>query len=431
MSNQNNPVGPGNIQRFEITSNKGGEKVDLSGGIVDLRYYESVLANQITASIVILETGNDESGAAEGVLDRLHIRGGETTNFVIEDTRGEKIELEMFVNRVRDADSGTQQDLYMLDFVPEEHFNNNQYKVIKRYEGKISDNVESILSEILQTQNIGEIEETSEEYNFYGNSKKPYYVVTNLATKSIPADKEPGTVAGFLFYMTRDGFFFKSIDSFFKQDPVKKLVYNNTGEIPEGFDDVILTYNIGSDNDMDLNLNIGTYKNKSSYFDFYKMEYKEVIFGIEQQEDEADTAGRDYITANDRFFQESTRTFSVLKDMGVNPRGTGDEQLDNFKNEEEQKENYKVEQTQVQTIMRYNQMFSVQTRVTIPGDFTIKAGDIVECTFPQIKSEKVKEDNKQSGGKYMVASVCHYLSNENTITSMELVRDSFGKSGGF
>ena len=117
---------PGNIQRFEITSNKGGEKVDLSGGIVDLRYYESVLANQITATIVVIETGNDESGAAEGVLDRLPIRGGETTNFVIEDTRGEKIELEMFVNRVRDADSGTQQDMYLLDFVPEEHFNNNQ-----------------------------------------------------------------------------------------------------------------------------------------------------------------------------------------------------------------------------------------------------------------------------------------------------------------
>ena len=379
MSNQNNPVGPGNIQRFEITSNK----------------------------------------------------GGETTNFVIEDTRGEKIELEMFVNRVRDADSGTQQDLYFLDFVPEEHFNNNQYKVIKRYEGKISDNVQSILSEVLQTQNIGEIEETSEELNFYGNSKKPYFVVTNLATKSIPADKTPGTVAGFLFYMTRDGFFFKSIDSFFKKEPVKKFIYNNVGEIPQGFDDVILTYNIGSDNDMDLNLNIGTYKNKSSYFDFYKMEYKEVEFSIDQQEGEADTAGKDYITANERFFQESTRGFSVLKDMGVNPKGTGDEQLDNFKNEEEQKENYKVEQTQVQTIMRYNQIFTVKTKITIPGDFTIKAGDIIECTFPQIKSERVKEENKQSGGKYMVASVCHYLSNENTITSMELVRDSFGKSGGF
>ena len=430
MSRENNPAGPGNIQRFEITSNKGG-KSDLSGGIVDLRYYESVLGNQVTASIAVIETGNDDSGAAEGVLDSLPIRGGEYTNFVIEDTRGEKIEMEMYVKSITNGDPGTQQDFYMLDFVPEEHYNNNQFKVIERYEGKISDNVKTILTDVLQTQRNIEVEETSEEYNFYGNSKKPYYVVTNLATKSIPADKTPGTVAGFLFYMTRDGFFFKSIDSFFKKEPVKKFIYNNTGEIPQGFDSVILKYNIGKDNDMDMNLNIGTYKNKSTYFDFYKMEYKEVEFSIEQQEGEADTAGRDYITANDRFFQNSTRTFSVLKDIGVNPKGTGVEQLENFKNETGQKENYKVEQTQVQTIMRYNQMFTIQTQVMIPGDFTIRAGDIIECTFPQIKSERAKEDNKQSGGKYMVASVCHYLSNDDTITSMELVRDSFGKSGGF
>ena len=125
---QNNPAGPGNIQRFEITSSKDSEsKVDIGPGIQDFRYYESVLANQITATAVVIETGNDESGASEGILDSLPVRGGESTNFVIEDTRGEKIELEMFVNRIRDADSGTQQDMYFLDFVPEEHFNNNQY----------------------------------------------------------------------------------------------------------------------------------------------------------------------------------------------------------------------------------------------------------------------------------------------------------------
>ena len=436
MANQggnNNPAGPGNIQRLEITPNEGGsgQAADIGPGVVDLRYYESVLANQITATAVVIETGNDESGAAEGILDSLPVRGGEATNLVIEDTRGEKIELELFVNRIRDADSGTQQDMYFLDFVPEEHFNNNQYGVIKRYQGKISDNVQTILSEVLQTENIAEIEETSEEYNFFGNSRKPYFVITNLASKSIPADKEPGTVAGFLFYMTRDGFYFKSIDSFFKKEPVKKLIYNNTGEIPQGFDSVILTYTIGSDNDMNLNLNIGTYKNNSTYFDFYKMEYKEVPFSIEDQEETADTAGKDYITANKQFFQEPTRTFTFLKDMGVNTKGTGDEQLENFKSEEEQKENYKVEQTQVQTVMRYNQMFSVQTKVMIPGDFSIRAGDIIECTFPQIKSDKAKEDNQQSGGKYMVASICHYMTSQETYTSMDLVRDSFGKSGGF
>ena len=49
------------------------------------------------------------------------------------------------------------------------------------------------------------------------------------------------------------------------------------------------------------------------------------------------------------------------------------------------KENYKVEETQVQTIMRYNQIFTVKTSILIAGDFSIKFGDIIECTFPSEK----------------------------------------------
>ena len=107
-------------------------------------------------------------------------------------------------------------DLYFIDFVPEEHFNNNQYKVIKRYEGKISDNVQSILSEVLQTQNIGEIEETSEELNFYGNSKKPYYVITNLATKSIPR-QETRNCWILVLYDKRWIIFLNQLTPFFKR----------------------------------------------------------------------------------------------------------------------------------------------------------------------------------------------------------------------
>ena len=67
----------------------------------------------------------------------------------------------------------------------------------------------------------------------------------------------------------------------------------------------------------------------------------------------------------------------------------------------------------------------------IPGDFTIKAGDIVEVDFPSAESSENRDKNKQTGGKYMVASVCHRLTTSDTYTSLGLVRDSFGKKGGF
>ena len=36
--------------------------------------------------------------------------------------------------------------------------------------------------------------------------------------------------------------------------------------------------------------------------------------------------------------------------------------------------------------------------VIIPGDFTIKCGDIVQCDFPQLKGGREQEINRQSGG---------------------------------
>jgi len=81
--------------------------------------------------------------------------------------------------------------------------------------------------------------------------------------------------------------------------------------------------------------------------------------------------------------------------------------------------------------MRYNQMLTVQSQVLIPGNFDIKAGDIVECDFPSSESTLNRDKNKQTGGKYMVASVCHRVTPRESYTSLGLVRDSFGKKGGF
>ena len=78
--------------------------------------------------------------------------------------------------------------------------------------------------------------------------------------------------------------------------------------------------------------------------------------------------------------------------------------------------------------MRYNQLFTIQTNVTIEGDFSIKAGDMIRCDFPQVQGESggSKDINKQTSGNYLVAYVCHRVTPENTFTSLGLIRDSYG-----
>jgi len=433
MTNKNPSTGPGNIQSFKVTSNNGGNSIDLSAGVVEYSYYENVLSNNVTATAVVVETGNTQDGPSPGVLDSLPIRGGEKCEIVVEDAQQNQLQVSsgLYVNRVRDDDPGTQQDVYFLDFVPIEHFLNNQTRVTKRYEGNISDNVSNILKEVLGGGKVGQIDSTALEFNFNGNRKKPFYICTWLASKAVPP-KDVGKVGGYLFYQTREGFQFRAIDKLFEQSSSKKFIYNNVEALPAGYDAKVISYTLNSDIDMNKNLNIGAYSNNAIFFDFVAMNYKETKFGIEEQQGAAETAGPDYIVVNKQFIdkEKPTRLFSVIKDLGTNPKGTGDGQLDNWKQQPEE-ENFKSEDTMVQTIMRYNQLFTVQTHILIPGDFTIKAGDIVECDFPQIEGKKNKENNPQSGGKYLVASVCHRVTPRETFTSLALVRDSFGKKGGY
>ena len=436
MPSQNAPASPGNIQKFKISSNQSDKAIDLSGGVVEFRYYESVLSNNVTATAVIVDSGYESEGetikASKGVLDALPIRGGERADIVIEDNNENKLTFKpmkgLYVNRVRDADPGTSKDVFFVDFASKEYFANEQQRVIKRYEGKISNHVKEILNSLGEVK-IEQIDNTSLTYNFIGNDRKPFYTCTWLASKAVP-DKDVGTRAGFLFYQTRDGFNFRSIDKIFEEEPVKKYMFNNTGEPPVGYDGNILDYSIDSDVDLKQNLTLGTYNSRAIYFNPFAMDY--YVKEFKYKPDNVGKAGKYFagdLVAKE-FTQTPTRLMSHVFDVGAMPDGTGNEQLEQWK-KNSTSPNYDAENTMAQSVMRYNQMFTIKTNITIAADFSIKAGDIIQCDFPEVSGDRVKERNPQTGGIYMVASVCHRVTPRETFTRLALVRDSFGKKTGF
>ena len=117
---------------------------------------------------------------------------------------------------------------------------------------------------------------------------------------------------------------------------------------------------------------------------------------------------------------------SFITDNGVMPSGIdSQEQLNNW-SEAKAKDNFDVKETMSQSIMRYSQLFTVKTEITIPGDFTIKAGDVIQCDFPDLSGSEVKGVNTETKGIYMVASICHRITPTSSTSSLTLVRDSFG-----
>ena len=117
-----------------------------------------------------------------------------------------------------------------------------------------------------------------------------------------------------------------------------------------------------------------------------------------------------------------TRTTFMLIDTGTLPEGDNKEQVD--KNE---KENFEAQKVLNQGIRRYNQFFSQQMTITIGGDFSLHAGDAIFVDVPSVKAETDDEKNEVSGGRYVIADLCHYVSTKETYTKLNLVRDSFGR----
>lgn len=434
-----------NIRAFVLQSADGKNSVDISPGIVELRYYENILSNSVSMTSTVIDTGfTDSSVGNNGIVDGLPIRGGERAYIILEDNQIQPNKLEfktqknnsLYVNRVRDIDPGTQKDLYNIDFSPREYFANEQSRVVKRYDGNISDSVKSILTESLSggkgllTKKNVKVDDTLIDYNFIGNDRKPFYICTWLASKSVPksAGQSDGA-AGYLFYENYDGYNFRSIDALFKEKYKKKYVYNNTESKPNEYDAKVLSYNIERDIDLGNNLTLGTYANRSIFFDFFAMDYKVREYSVDQdQKDKIVNGGLDeLLSVSEEFRKPVSRLMNHVLDIGTLPKGKNiEEQLKNWKSSPFNPI-YDAPKTMVQSVMRYNQMFLIKINVVIPGDFSLRAGDLVHCDFPGLTVEKSATYNKKSSGIYMIASLCHRITPRETFTSMTLVRDSFGR----
>ena len=428
---------PGDIKDFSISSNSKNFSIDISPSVVEFRYFESVLSNTVTATAAVIDTGvQADSKIGEGsIIDALPIRGGERVDISVVDNYGEEVSLVLFVNRVRNANPGTSQEVFFIDFSSGEYFANEQFRVTKRYkDAPISTHV----SDISKAMGITEIDidDTAGNYNFYGNDRKPFYILTWLASKSIPSSSGQGTglggAAGFMFYQTKDGHFFKSIDNLLDQDAKKTYVYTGSIGLPddEDYDGKIVSYNIKADIDVQQNLALGVYNNRTIFFDPLSFSYVVQGFNVDQQESKITTAGDKEATAarllNPELIQTPSRLMSRVLDVGFNQPGSGDEQIKQVREGVQSKPNDKTTMNLVQSVMRYNQLFTIQTEIKVPGDFSLRAGDIVKCVFPQIGPEDTSGPiNNETSGEYLVAHVCHRTTPKDTYSSLTLVRDSY------
>ena len=446
MSNLNAQAG--NLGYIKVYPSAGGSAVDISPLVTEFKYYENIQSPSLTISLIVVEAGDtrrigSDSKTPTDVLDGLPIRGGERVEIKFEDGQGpnpnklvfEKETNSFYVNRVQILEADTQKKVYVLDLCSKEYLRNEQARVIPRFEGFISDSVQRILKDQtdfgLKTQKDFFIDKTLNKYNFLGNTRKPFYTLTWLAKKAVPEGAGSfGGAAGYFFYETSKGFNFKAIDKLFQQKEKKKFVFSNSTKLSPSYTDyskILSAPTVERNIDLQQNLSAGVYANRSIFFNFYNMNYEQTDYTLSIQKDKVETAGGDYEFVAEEFRDKQSRYMSHILDIGAVPKGaTSEEQLKNWKSTAADP-NFQARDIMVQSIMRYNQLFTIKLNIMIAGDLSLNAGDLVFCEFPDIANEQNKSKNGQTTGIYMIASLCHRLTSKDTYTSLTLVRDSFGK----
>ena len=227
-------------------------EVRLEGKTVAFDYYESILSPNITANIVVLDTGNsvayqsyyDSQERLGSIYNALPLTGREKLKFKIRSESGllDFSQKPLFVNGIANPDQNGQREAIMLSLFSEGAKLNSESTVIRKYQGNIGDSVEIIINQFLTGKselvkvNKANIQKTTNAYNFIGNSKSVFEICCNLGSKSV-AEKDS---AGFFFFETQDGFQFKSIDNlvsqasvarYFKSDILQENMQNSANDV--------------------------------------------------------------------------------------------------------------------------------------------------------------------------------------------------------
>ena len=439
---------PAFVERLDVYSNPTQqESVSLANGFVRLMYYESILQDSVRVTYSFTDTGGAIKDKTS--IEGLPIIGQEKVYLKIKDNNdvvldfGDTKNNHLYVNKITPLSDDSQKSLSQLDLVSKEYILNEKLRLNTRFDGKISEHINKILTEkeYFATEKKIDIEETSNNYNFLGQNKKGYYTMNWLSKYAVPGTQNAsGNTAGFLFFETSEGMKFKSVDSLFSQKKKKSIIFNQSSEgtgdsIPKGYDVKALSYEHDNKVNIQDKLKMGTYSTRTVMFNPFDCRYEVVTPNAKEieEKDGIKTAGKKLPVLNKEFDRdqknkEFSRTTYMLLDTGTLPDGSGtgkgQEQIKKSK-----EENLQAKMIVNQGIMRMNQLFSEKTSVVIPGDFSLHAGDAIFVDAPELTSEKVDEVNKQTGGLYIIADLCHYISPQETYTKINLIRDSFGRKG--
>lgn len=413
-----------------IESGDGSRTVDLKLGVVALRYFENLFSPTITVEITVTNTGGavkGKDGSLQSVYSGLPLRGGERVFIKIagNSNTNKGIDLSdepLYVSKITNVIREGQRESFTLKLVSRESITNETSRVYKKFKrAPVTDHAKTIVKESLLSEKTLNSDDAINQYGFIGNLKRPFDVLTMLASKSVADTGVPG----YFFYETIDGYNFRSIDKLIvegKASPKAEYYHQEDQNYKKSTDDRILSYAVTRNNDLLEKLRMGTYASFLAQFDPYESKFSRLVEGKRTIKDFAEKATflgdepdvPQLFGANGAGFDNiPSRIFSSVLDIGVMEKDVSKAPGNDAKN------------YQRDALFRYNYLFMQTLEMAVPLNTTLSVGNVIRCNFLKVSSNN-KEFDRENSGLYMIKELCHHFDERQSLTSMKLLRDTFG-----
>jgi hypothetical protein len=411
------------ITNVKITSLSGktAEVGDGISGILAFDYFESIFKPSVEATLVISTT--------DKIVSELPIRGTEKVTLTILHDSGNVEFSDWVISSVTEPSTSSTQSTLVLVLTTPENVKQELKKnrLTQRYDPKvpISDHVRNILSS-LGTEKEVDIEKTANSYGFFGNYWRPFKAIYWLAKRSLGTGG--GDRAGFLFWETKSGYKFKSIDTI-AADSKKTTVqtfsqHESVTDVDDSDNFKILAPFFEYNQDVITKMRKGTYGDNVKYFNPYTLPQTfqpELTHLYAESYEKLDKFGtEDRVDLNYNVHENPTA-------IDVNPYVSGTMTQDGTVDSESDSGN---PQKWNHAMSKYQQILSQSLRLTVPMNLELEAG--LPINLDLISSNKGL-DNHESG-VYLIKDLRHTIRvNDNggieCYTNLRCIRDTYGNDG--
>lgn len=404
---------PAKVRMVEILVND----EDIIGLFVDIEIFENIFIGGITGSITIMDSDS------QNFIEKNGIEFIEEISFTFIDNNDTELRFEGHMNGLRNEVTKNQVKMYTIDFTSKAVRKNEMVFVNKAFRDESPEEItKSMIEDKLENKLIlGKNHSNGQPMTWIAGNRKPIDIIRYVLNHGISMDGDPqynksqataSGSSGFLCWETLDGYRFSSMGNLLQEgnfSDTHKNYANYIANLPSSKETkikTIMAYDFPKVGNFFEKLRSGAVKSNHVSFDTDTGIMTNFTYNATTKE------------VTQKVLDNTTDTSRTVMKMYCNEK---------FKNDCVREERDTGDQSRMylsQTISKQNTFCDIQGRITLPAQYNLRAGDLIDIKIYKLQSQDSDiEPQKKHSGIYLISQVGnHFFRSGYSYTKLALIR---------